>query len=524
MNDKRERDLGQGLLGALLFPFYPGVLIYNVVALLLLGLAFMTAGDWVQSVSSNFEMVQEHNSEIIQELPADEMAEIEQMLNAFRQMGASESDIEEIKSQMLSQSSISDGEEAAPINFDTMPSPSSLIFPIMIALLTFIFITTKNFDVTAQIAEADFDAPSYKINSYVSPFIALKFFLGALILYLIIYGISFALMFLVMFLPFFIIFFFLLWLAIMAMYPAMVLATIRTNSLWGVVNPKEWLETISEHVGWLNYILLLVFLLVMAVVLAIAQFLLPLATTGNASAIGIVVAMILLFYINLHLNSSNHYLMGFMTQHETHTELKGDFGGYEKKGGSRQRQHSVIDDAKQCLQENHVDDAIKLLDMIIKNPEDSEQAITAYELLMQAHSQLPNSSQLKAIQRQFLTYVMQHAPQQQARAIPAASALAKSGEWVPDADQIKSLADYMLRRRDYKGVLKIVGAFAKKHPGHVDTAANYYLVSKALIGLKQYNKAYKILGGLMKQFPNSPLALDIKSEFLAVKRKIGQSS
>lgn len=523
MENQSEHSLSEGFINALLYPFKPGVLLYNVVALLFLGVVFNTMISWSTTIESRFA---DFNAQLEQQvdddavLTAEQNQEIEKMLALFREQGASEENLQLMRKQLEIPYKLSPNTDMPSIATDVpeIPSPPMwLLLPILIASY---LITTKNFDVTAQIADGDFDAPTLKLCQYVSPFIAIKLFIGSFILSLLLWGILFVLgLFLAFFPMVMFIVIALLGLFCLAIYPAIVLSLIRTNSLWGVLNPRLWKETIVDHVGAKNYLLLLVLMFVIFVLSNVMNMVFTTIAGVDNSLLSLLM-FVLLMYLALHLGSANHYLMGFMTQHETPDFAKADFSGYEKKAVANKQQHSLLADAKQCIQKGYDDDAISLLEIVTQDVTNSDDVVSAYELLLQIYDRQNNVGKHNETRQRLMHFVQTQAPQHASRVLPMRLALAKSGEMPPAADEVKTLAEFAYAQQDYTGVLKVVGMFAKQYPDHVDIAANYLLVGRALRANKQYKKAYQILGGLLNKYPNDPLALDIKSELALVKRQM----
>lgn len=523
MEKPSEFNLSAGFLNALRFPFNPGVLIYNLVALLLFGLVIIGIDNWVTSMHHPAGSVTVTDAERTGNSPtalSDKQAEqLDKMLDTFRAQGASEADIEKLRKRLeLPYKLQSDPDLSySPAMVSNPYPPAWLLLPLL--LISFL-ITTKNFDVTAQIADGDFDAPTLKLCQYVSPFIAIKFMIGTFIFSFLLGIVSILLVLLLSFIPYLgAIFMLLFWLLVACLYPALVLSTIRTNSLWGAVNPSLWKATIDQYVGGKNYLILLVFMLAILILSGIMNMFFS-AATGNSGTLFPLLLIGLMMYVGFHLASANHYLMGFMTQHETPDFAKADFSGYEKKTIANKQRHSVINDAKQCIQNGYDDDAIGLLEVVASNTENVDEAITAHELLLQIYEKQNNHDKINETRRRLIAFVSHHAPDKANRILPMRLALAKSGEMPPAADDVKRLADFAFSQQDYSGVLKVVGLFAKQHPNHPDIVANYLLVGKALSANKQYEKAYQILGGLLKKYPDDPLALDLKSELALVKRKL----
>lgn len=519
MEKQSEHSLSEGFFNALRFPFKPGVLIYNLIALLLFGLVIIGIDNWVSSMRitpPSVEEIADSNSTL-----SDKQTEqLEKMLDTFRAQGASDVDIEELRKRLELPFKLQSNPNLShsPTLISSPYPPSWLILTLL--LISFL-ITTKNFDITAQIADGDFEAPTLKLCQYVSPFISVKFMIGTFIFSFLLGIASTLLILLFSFIPYLgAIFLLLFWLLIACLYPASVLSTIRTNSLWGAVNPSLWKATINNYIGGKNYLILLGFMLAILILSMLMNMLFS-ATIDNSNSLFPLLLIGLMMYVGFHLASANHYLMGFMTQHETPDFAKADFSGYEKKTIANKQQHSVINDARKCIQNGYDDDAIGLLEIAINNTENVDDAITAHELLLQIYEKKNNHDKISETRRQLIAFVNHHAPSQANRIMPMRLALAKSGEMPPAADDVKYLANFAFSQHDYSGVLKVIGLFAKQYPNHPDIVANYLLVGRALSANKQYEKAYQIIGGLLKKYPDNPLALELKSELSLIKRKLG---
>ncbi|PID66073.1 MAG: hypothetical protein CR975_04830 [Gammaproteobacteria bacterium] len=377
---------------------------------------------------------------------------------------------------------------------------------------------TRNLDITAQIADGDFTNPPLTPYNHVSPWIGLKLL-----------AVYFALGFVLGFVNFFIILVsewlaLLLYILFGLFVPAIMLTLIATNSILETLNPKRWWETINEQVGTSNYAVLIALMVATMIISQIMGVLME-QITGNM--LSLLVIMVVFIYIMFHIQSSNHYLMGFMTQKDIPDSEKADFSGYKErprvKSQPAEAGNPILADAKTCMRSGHFEDAANLLNNLIANKAAPViDKIHAYQMLVDVYRQLEQPAQILQTQHELLHYVTREAPHYKTKILSTVMALVKAGEFTPTPDEVHEIATLALAENQPELVLSLVGKFAKQVPEHPDVVANYLLAAKALDKQGQYEKAYRLLGGLIKKYPEHALMIEVKSEFLSVKRKLVQ--
>lgn len=195
--------------------------------------------------------------------------------------------------------------------------------------------------------------------------------------------------------------------------------------------------------------------------------------------------------------------------------------GKMKKAAKENTIDAVLQDAKQCLNSGHPDDAIAILDTALKDSGHSPDTMMGlYEALISAYSQQENESLANTVRRDMVDYVLANAPHLKERILPSILDLHSAGQFTPSADEVYPLAQAALQRQDFPTVTRLIGRFAQDNPSHPDLVGIYLVMGKALMGQKDTEKAYRLLGGLMKKYPDSPMTIEVKSTFLEAKRQL----
>lgn len=195
--------------------------------------------------------------------------------------------------------------------------------------------------------------------------------------------------------------------------------------------------------------------------------------------------------------------------------------GKMKKAAKENTVDALIQDAKQCLKNGHPDDAIAILESALKDSEHSpDTMMILYETLINAYNQQENESLVNKVRRDMIDYVSAKAPHLKERVLPSVLDLYSAGQFTPSADEVYSLAQAALQRQDFPAVIRLVGRFAQENPSHPDLVGIYLVMGKALMGQKDTEKAYRLLGGLMKKYPNDTMTIEVKSAFLEAKRQL----
>ncbi len=230
MANQQSTSLVQGFINALLFPFKPGVLLYNVAGVILIIMALFGFIRLSIEMSQSMETVD--TEAVFMTLPQEKQQTVEQAMQMLRQQGAGDKELAAMKEMLVLQASgqLPDGKAL----ISTLPSPLTMIF----IALVMIVVMTRNLDITAQIADGDFTSPPLTPCNHVSPWIGLKLL-----------AVYFVLGFVLGFVNFFIILVS-QWLAL-GLYillglfvPAIMLTLIATNSMLETLNPKRWWETV----------------------------------------------------------------------------------------------------------------------------------------------------------------------------------------------------------------------------------------------------------------------------------------
>lgn len=80
----------------------------------------------------------------------------------------------------------------------------------------------------------------------------------------------------------------------------------------------------------------------------------------------------------------------------------------------------------------------------------------------------------------------------------------------PFADQVMPLAKLAIARHESMLALRIMSQFDRLNPGHASTPSVYFLSARALLDLKDVEKAKKVLDILLERYPGDPLAPEAK--------------
>lgn len=206
--------------------------------------------------------------------------------------------------------------------------------------------------------------------------------------------------------------------------------------------------------------------------------------------------------------------------------LKKIFKRESQEESKKQEVAALIEDAMHCLAQGHEDDAINIVNNAINHNQENQfeplATISLYETLVKIYQTKENSRMANATRRDMIDYIEREVPELKEGALPAMYELYKAGQYKPEAHNIPTMASLAYQQNAYDDVLRIVGNFAKEHPDHADIGKNYLLVSKALLAQQQPEKAYRLLSGLIKKYPNDAKIMEIKSAFLEAKNLLLQ--
>lgn len=189
-----------------------------------------------------------------------------------------------------------------------------------------------------------------------------------------------------------------------------------------------------------------------------------------------------------------------------------------KKKDDSQDIATLIQDAKACLANGYFDDAVSVIDSaLLQENKSPSNYFDLYNTLISIYEQQGNQDLANATRHKLLNYIKESAPERQDIALPIMLALYKAKQFTADKDEVNALAKLAFQQQDHETAIQIVGQFSKNHPQHPDIVANYLIVGKALTAKGEAEKAYRLLGGLLKSYPNDWQATEVKTAFLAAK-------
>lgn len=397
---------------------------------------------------------------------------------------------------------------------------SAGLWVLVIGFILFLFFSMRGVDVTAQLAEEDYGRPSWGFAGYVSwsslgkfvavTIIALVFFLFSIWMLSLIFSmyidewtvITRSIFSLVVFFEFLVCIWF---------YPALVLTLVRTESFFKMLKFSENYKTITHYVGKKNYMIMAS--LMSNVTLMFLFYSLVIDVLGiNLLTLGI--AFFLCFFA-LHFFVAIHYLVGLLSGYSELQEEEEEANEYELDFDD------MLDDVKICVNNGYPEDAITLLTNVIQNKTEPPKAqLTMYKVLIDLYKKVRNENMVLRTRQEMVNYATREAPYLQKKVLPIMVDLFMASEFTPEPDEILPMvkAAYATNRKD--AIFKLVQGFEKNNPIHADIVDNYFVLALVMIDQGKYESAYKTLGYLIKKYPKSRHIVDVRSQFLAVKRKL----
>lgn len=382
--------------------------------------------------------------------------------------------------------------------------------------LLFLFI--RGADITAQLAEEDFGRPSWGIGVYLPLKVLGKFALIVLfsvgafllsiwLLSLAIFAVDseWSLMSKSIFSA--IVFFEMLW--FVWFYPTIVLTLVRTKEFFKTLSMKENYKTIDYYVGKKNYIAMAS---LMTNVVMMFLFYAIVIEVWGINLITLAITFVICF-CTLHFLVAIHYLIGLLSGYaellqEEENEYELDFD-------------DMLDDVKICIRNGYPDDAITLLTNVIDNKTESPKAqLTMYQYLINSYKIVGDERKILETRQRMIDYTFKEVPWLEKKVLPVMVDLFMNNQLTPETNQILPLVKAAYATNRHEAIPKLVQDFEKNNPNHPDIVDNYFHLALVLASQKNYAKAYKILGYLLKKYPKSPRIIDVRSEYKAVKYKL----
>ncbi len=392
------------------------------------------------------------------------------------------------------------------------------LWMLFIGLFLVVLLSVRNVDITAQLSEEDFGRPSWSIGVYLplkalAKFaLVLLFGIGIFLLFVWLVSVAFFALFTEWTLTsksaFSAVVFFEI-LVFMWFYPAVVLTMVRTKEFFKTLSMKENYKTIDYYVGKKNYIALAS--LMTNVVMMFLFYALVIEVWG-INLITLAISFVVCF-LTLHFLVSIHYLVGLLSGYaellqEEENEYELDFD-------------DMLDDVKICIRNGYPQDAITLLTNVIDNKTESPKAqLTMYQYLINSYKIVGDEPKVLETRKKMIDYTFKEVPYLEKKVLPVMVDLFMNNQLTPEPNQILPLvkAAYATNRRE--AIPKLVQDFEKNNPNHQDIVDNYFHLALVFVHQKNYTKAYKILGYLLKNYPKSPRIIDVRSEYVAVKYKL----
>ncbi|PID65827.1 MAG: hypothetical protein CR975_05710 [Gammaproteobacteria bacterium] len=186
-----------------------------------------------------------------------------------------------------------------------------------------------------------------------------------------------------------------------------------------------------------------------------------------------------------------------------------------EKGGS-----SIFSDIDTCLSSGYPEDAVNLIEDALKKVSKHQDKLKLYLKLEQVYVSTDKPDMKIQTYKRLSEFILTEAPHLKFEVIPQSLELYKQGDYTPEPEEIKPLAELACEKKDYSTALKLISGFVKKHAGHADYDDNYLIAAKCFAAQKAYAKAVKIYRNILSKLEATDSRyLDVKSALLLVNQK-----
>lgn len=310
--------------------------------------------------------------------------------------------------------------------------------------------------------------------------------------------------------------------------PAAIMRLAITESFVQAINPLAWLEIMLRTGG--AYFILLIFTFLLSGGVGVVQALL--ADTGLPLIVVLPVATFARMYfllITFHLIGyflyQYHERLGLdLPEDVVDRNLSTDVerqGPASAAGASAPAESPLLARVRILLQEGKTAEAADQLVQKLRSEGGSEAEHDQYRRLL---ALLDDKPQLLRHGSAYISILLERKRMARAAAV-AAECLKLDPAFEPeDPAQIAILAQAAESAGNWRLALQLTNAFAKRHPGHPDIPANYFLAARLLSEqMHRDDQARKVLQGLLKKHPDHELAPQMR-QYLQVLERLGQTN
>ncbi len=181
---------------------------------------------------------------------------------------------------------------------------------------------------------------------------------------------------------------------------------------------------------------------------------------------------------------------------------------------------TIFTDIDTCINNGYSNDAVKLIEEALTRVTKNEDKLKLYFKLEQTYLAVNNNDMVMQTYKRMSEFILKEAPYLKFKVIPQSLELYKQGNYFPDPEEVKPLAELAYEKKDYATALKLISDFTKSHSNHQDINYNYMIAARCFAAKKNYEKAIKIYNNILNKLEKTDsLYFDVKSELLLVRQE-----
>lgn len=287
--------------------------------------------------------------------------------------------------------------------------------------------------------------------------------------------------------------------------PAMIMSLAATESLIQALNPMVFVRIMSR-IGW-PYLLMYLFLLMMSGgPAALAPYI--------VGALSPIVQVFLFSFAKMYYTILSYNLMGYvLLQYQEEIGYEVDYEEVkkhtipDKKGGggvtSGDNEIKILEEVEKNVMDGRIDEAIQFIQSETQGKiEGVPLAKRFYDLLKIAK----RKNELVKHCKVYIDVLVKKVMFSEVIRIYK-EGLAINPQFIPNADSLYKIAEWMSRSGDAKNAMNMAVKFIKLNPTHALTPEAYYLIAQILHErLNNIPKAREILKAIVSKYPDHDLA------------------
>lgn len=310
--------------------------------------------------------------------------------------------------------------------------------------------------------------------------------------------------------------------------PAVIMRLAITESFVQAINPLAWLEIILRTGG--AYFILLIFTYLLTGGVGAVQALLvtaglPIVVVLPAATFARMYFLLITFHLIGYFLYQYHERLGLdLPEDVVDRNLSADVEKQSAAPGAGNpavpAESPLLGRVRILLQEGKTEEAAERLVQKLRSEGGSEAEHDQYRRLLDL---LGDQTQLLRHGKAYISILLERNRSARAAAVAAECLKLDSAFEPEDPAQVAILARAAESAGHWRQALQLTNAFAKRHPGHPDIPANYFLAARLLSEqMHRDDQARKVLHGLLKKHPEHELAPQMR-QYLDVLERLGQT-